>query len=161
MTSHTHPEPSAHPLTAAEAKELLKATDLRATAPRIAVMQLLAEEGRPLSHTEVVQRLGGGEWDQATLYRNLIKLTEVGLARVASEAAGIKRYELRGAPHSPRQLHPHFVCSGCGGVSCLPETTITQDTAALLALGDGWQEATLAASVHFVGRCPSCARASA
>ncbi|MBM4291596.1 MAG: transcriptional repressor [Deltaproteobacteria bacterium] len=150
------PSPRA-PLSAADAKELLKVAALRATAPRLAVMQLLAEERRPLSHTEVVQRLGSGEWDQATLYRNLVKLTEVGLARVASEAAGVKRYELRGAPHSPRQLHPHFVCNGCGGVSCLPEVTVAQDPTALLALGAGWREAALAASVHFVGRCPACA----
>ena len=156
-TAPPHNAPLAH----TEAKELLKAASLRATAPRIAVMQLLAEEGRPLSHTEVVQRLGGGEWDQATLYRNLIKLTEAGLARVASEAAGVKRYELRGAPHSPRQLHPHFVCGACGAVSCLPEATVAQDPAALLALGEGWREATLAASVHFVGRCPPCARGGA
>ena len=140
-----------------EIKELLKGANMRATSARVAVLQLLERESRPLSHTEVVQALDGESWDQATLYRNLIKLTEGGFTRVASELAGVKRYELGTAYPHARHLHPHFVCNACGEVRCLPEVTITQDRGAIEELGEGWRKATEAASLHLVGCCPRCA----
>ena len=118
-------------ITVEQAKEQIRGVGLRSTLPRIAVLRLLSGEGRPLSHSEVVQHLGEVQWDQATLYRNLIRLTETGLIRVASEAAGVKRYEVSKRPHSVRQLHPHFVCNDCGVVSCLPEVLVSQKTEVL------------------------------
>lgn len=132
-----------------DARARIRAAGLRTTSPRIAVVQLLADAARPLTHTEVVERLGDDDWDQATLYRNLVKLTEAGVARVGSQAAGQRRYELVG--NAPRHLHPHFVCNDCGAVACLPEVTVTQPTDLR------WQSALEAAELHFVGRCPPCA----
>ncbi len=57
-------------------KKILKA-GLRSTAPRVAVLQLYyCASGRPLSHGEVLETLGHDDWDQTTLYRNLLKLEE-------------------------------------------------------------------------------------
>lgn len=136
-------------------RALLRAAGLRATAPRQAVLELLLGAARPLSHHEVVELLGTTDWDQATLYRNLVKLVEVGIARIASEVGGVRRYEalVQGA-HGP-SAHPHFVCTDCGTVTCLPGVRLVhegpQGTPASL------QQRQLEVQVH--GRCDDCAEA--
>lgn len=133
----------------AEIKERIRELGLRVTAPRMAVLHVLAEAERPLSHAEVVAQMGDNiPWDRATVYRNLVALVGIGLARVASHAAGICRYEVaRGEKHD---AHPHFLCDDCGVVSCLPETEVVTPKKAK------WSKSLKAAEVQFVGRCPSC-----
>ena len=75
-----------------DAKARIHEAGLRATAPRVAVLALLATSDKPLSHSEVVVAIGDVDWDQATLYRNLVKLVEANLARVASRVDGVVRY---------------------------------------------------------------------
>ena len=59
----------------AERKKQIRDLGLRVTAPRLAVLRVLAEAERPLSHSEVVLRLGDDAvWDRATVYRNLVAL---------------------------------------------------------------------------------------
>ena len=70
-------------LSRAEARDRIREAGLRATAPRVAVLRLLIASDKPLSHTGVVEAIGEDGWDQATLYRNLVKLVEAGLARSA------------------------------------------------------------------------------
>ena len=81
-------------ITMHEARKLLHESALRATAPRLAVLRVLAEAPGPLSHTEVLDRLGETAWDPSTIYRNLVKLREAGVAPVVSRAEGIDRYAL-------------------------------------------------------------------
>jgi Fur family ferric uptake transcriptional regulator len=134
----------------AETKKRIRDLGLRVTAPRLGVLRVLASAERPLSHAEVVSRLGDDDvWDRATVYRNLVALVGVGLVRVASHAGGICRYELAG--ESRDCAHPHFVCDDCGIVSCLPETEVVTPKKAK------WAKSLKAAEVQFVGRCPSCA----
>jgi Fur family transcriptional regulator, ferric uptake regulator len=132
-----------------EAKRRVHGAGLRATAPRVAVLRLLAAAGRPLSHTEVVEALGSGDWDQATLYRNLLKLVEADLARVASRVGGIARYEARGDDDSPH-LHPHFSCRACGGVECLPEAKLAGP------VDRAWHQSLAEAELQLIGECPTC-----
>lgn len=134
-----------------EAKHTLREAGLRATAPRVAVLRLLATTKRPLSHSELLSRLGDdADWDQATIYRNLVKFAQVGLTRVASEAGGLTRYELADGRGVRQHVHPHFVCSSCGTVSCLPEIALPVTTE------PEWTLAVGAAVVQFVGQCPPC-----
>jgi Fur family transcriptional regulator, ferric uptake regulator len=137
-------------LTRHDAKALLRAAGLRSTAPRVALLRLLAEAERPLSHGEVAERLGD-TWDQATHYRNLVKLTDSGLVRVASEARGRLRYALPDGDGAAPHAHAHFVCDDCGTVECLPEAVVelppvTQSGASLAR-----------AEVQVTGRCTGCA----
>ncbi len=136
-------------LTREEGRQILHDAGLRATAPRVAVLRLLSDAKRPLSHAEVVERIGTDDWDAATVYRNLIKLDEVGLARVASQVGGVTRFEAQ-TPDSPKHVHPHFACRDCGEVICLhgASLTVPQDEA--------WREALLDADLQVVGRCPTC-----
>lgn len=132
-----------------EGKRILHDAGLRATAPRVAVLRLLSATDRPLSHAEVVERIGTDDWDAATLYRNLIKLDEAGLARVASRVGGVTRFEAQGADE-PAHVHPHFACRDCGDVICLHDATLS------IPKNEAWRDALLDADLQVVGRCPHC-----
>ncbi|MDD9942295.1 MAG: transcriptional repressor [Myxococcales bacterium] len=132
-----------------DAKEQIRAAGLRATAPRVAVLRLLASTDRPLSHTDVVEAIGCTDWDQATLYRNLLKLVEVNLARVVSKVGGVSRYEARGDDDGAH-LHPHFSCRTCGCVECLPDAKLTGP------VHRRWNRSLETSELQLIGDCPGC-----
>ncbi len=101
-------------------RTLIRDAGLRATASRLAVLALLRSEGAALSHAEVSGSLRTAAWDRATLYRNLMDMTEAGLLRRVELGDHTWRFEVRDAEHEGDE-HPHFVCSECGTVECLPE----------------------------------------
>ncbi len=92
---------------------------LRATPSRLAVLELLRSHDGPMSHGDVADRLASHGWDRATIYRNLTDLSEVGLARRTDVGDHIWRFEAVTDDHDAQ--HPHFVCTECGTVECLPE----------------------------------------
>ena len=137
-------------ITRDEARQLLRESRLRVTGPRLAVLEVLAAADKPLSYGEVLKRMEDMDWDPATVYRNLVKLREAGLASVVSRASGSDRYVFaagEGADHH----HPHFVCDDCGEVSCLP-TTLT----ASMVMDGPWAASIQRAAVQFRGECPEC-----
>ncbi len=101
----------------------LQRAGLRATAPRLAVLALLQAAGRPLSHLDVTTALAGRGFDRATLYRNLMDLTRVGLARRTEFGDRVWRFQTLDAAHVA-DVHPHFVCTTCGEVQCLPSQAV-------------------------------------
>ena len=102
-----------------ELRALVRAKGLRATPSRLAVLDLLRAKRAPMSHGDVADRLETQAWDRATIYRNLTDLVEVGLLRRTDVGDHVWRFEAIGAHASAR--HPHFVCTECGAVECLPE----------------------------------------
>ncbi|MDA8020643.1 MAG: transcriptional repressor [Thermoanaerobaculia bacterium] len=137
-------------ITKDQAREWLHESGLRATGPRMAVFQVLAEARSPLSHTEVLERLGETDWDPATIYRNLVKLRDAGVAPVVSRADGIDRYALVGAEDDGHH-HPHFFCEGCGRVACLPA-----HLTASMSMDGPWAASIQKAMVQLRGECPEC-----
>ncbi len=133
-----------------QARRRLRDCGLRVTAPRVTVLGILAEAEGPLSFSQVLERLGGAEWDQATIYRNLVKLREVGLAPVVSRVDGIDRYAFALDPDDGHR-HPHFLCEDCGRVACLKE-----DLTAALSIDGPWAESVRGAMVQLRGHCPDC-----
>lgn len=133
-----------------EIRHRIHEAGLRVTAPRVAVLDLLAKSSHPLSHREVVDALDNSEWDRATLFRNLQKLVEARLAQVASRAGGITRYELWKDQEASAHIHPHFACKDCGTVSCLHDAEFTAPS------DPSWRAAVLDAELQVVGRCPDC-----
>ncbi|MEJ7603545.1 MAG: Fur family transcriptional regulator [Kofleriaceae bacterium] len=104
-----------------ELRAIVRERGLRATPSRLAVLELLRadDDGQPMSHAEVVQRLAASPWDPATIYRNLTDLVEAGLARRTDLGDHIWRFEALRDAHD-RAGHPHFVCTECGTIACLP-----------------------------------------
>lgn len=138
-----------------EARRLLKAHGLRVTGPRLAVLEVLSAAHAPLSHTDVLERLGATDWDQATIYRNLVKLKEAGVAVVAGRVGGLDRYALA-RPGDDGHQHPHFMCEDCGQVACLPA-----ELSASISMEGPWAASVENASIQLRGACPSCREASA
>lgn len=103
----------------------LREVGLRATLPRVAVLRLLMRRDGALTHGEVAEELSGQGFDRATLYRNLMDLTEAGLVRREDIGDHVWRFELvrTGSDHVEGE-HPHFICSSCGTVECLPGESV-------------------------------------
>lgn len=133
-----------------EARKALYDRGLRATAPRLAVLGVLSDAQNPLSYSEVLKCLGQTDWDRATIYRNLVKLRDAGVALVVSRAGGIDRYALARTKDDDHN-HPHFVCDHCGRVACLPA-----ELAASLSMDGDWALSIQTATVQFRGVCPRC-----
>lgn len=133
-----------------QARALLRGHGLRATVPRLRVVSLLSETQAPLSFTQVVEKLGDTDWDPATTFRNLVRLTEAGVATIVSRAEGMARYALVAQEGQERHEHPHFVCTKCGDVSCLPVHVVAHGEPG------PWSRAMSRASVQFKGVCPRC-----
>ena len=144
-----HSEPGLR-ITKDEARQLLRDSGLRATAPRLAVVGVLARSASPLSHSEVRERLGTTDWDPATIYRNLVKLRDAGIAPVVSRAEGIDRYALS-TTEGDGHRHPHFYCQDCGRIACLP-AALTES----MALDGPWAASIQQAMVQLRGECPDC-----
>jgi Fur family ferric uptake transcriptional regulator len=102
----------------------IRGRGLRATPSRVQVLTLLRASETPLSHGDVADRLDDNASDRATVYRNLIDLAEVGLLRRIDLGDHTWRFEAVDPAHGGDQ-HPHFVCSECGVVECLPELELS------------------------------------
>jgi Fur family ferric uptake transcriptional regulator len=104
---------------------MIRNAGLRVTSSRIAVLNTLRETTVPLSHADVAAQLEHLGVDRTTVYRNLIDLAEAGVLR-RSDVGHTWRFELttRQDEHEAGQ-HPHFVCTDCGKVACLPTGAVS------------------------------------
>ena len=105
-----------------ELRAAVRARGLRATPSRLAVLEVLRATEAPVSHGEVADKLASQAWDRATIYRNLTDLAQVGLLRRTDVGDHVWRFE---AVSHDASAHPHFVCTECGAVECLPEIELT------------------------------------
>jgi Fur family ferric uptake transcriptional regulator len=103
---------------------LLRDKGLRRTGPRIAVLDVLTQAKTPMSHGAVAEQLTSEGLDRATVYRNLMDLTEVGLVSRNDLGDHVWRFELRAADAGHNLLHPHLLCAKCGQVTCLDDVAV-------------------------------------
>jgi Fur family transcriptional regulator, ferric uptake regulator len=138
--------------TLADFQEKIRAAGLRSTSPRVAVLRELEAATAPLSHADLVDSLGDQGYDRVTIYRNLIDLTEAGLVVRTDLGDHVWRFELRRAGKEHQGHHPHFTCTSCGTVSCLPEESVR------LTPTRGSPKAVRehAVEVHLRGVCDRC-----
>jgi Fur family ferric uptake transcriptional regulator len=134
-------------------QDKIRSLGLRSTAPRVAVLRELELATAPLSHADLVESLGDEGYDRVTIYRNLTDLTEAGLVVRADLGDHVWRFELRRPGTAHTGNHPHFTCTECGTVSCLPEESvrITPSKGAPRAV------TARAVEVHLRGLCDRCA----
>lgn len=132
-----------------ELRGAVRSKGLRATPSRLAVLELLRASDSPMSHGDVADRLQGQAWDRATIYRNLTDLAEARLVRRTDVGDHVWRFEAVREEHDAS--HPHFVCTDCGSVECLPEIELVVRRArAPRALKQRQVE------VHVRGVCDAC-----
>jgi Fur family ferric uptake transcriptional regulator len=129
-------------------RALLSSKDLRITDQRLAVLRSLARNRAPVSFPELVERLAEQGLDRATVYRNLVGLTEAGILVRTQLGDGAWRSELPQSDEASHGHHPHLVCVDCGGISCLPANTVSIRKEA----------AARVTEVQLRGHCESCSR---
>jgi Fur family ferric uptake transcriptional regulator len=138
--------------TVAELQDEIRSYGMRSTGPRVAVLAYLSRATAPLSHTELHEALADRGYDRATIYRNLMDLAEAGLLVRSDLGDHVWRFERKKASPGHKEGHPHFVCTDCGEVSCLP------DVAVKVVGGSGAPKAlgTRQVEVQVKGRCDDC-----
>ena len=112
-------------LSVEDARERVRGAGLRATASRVAVLQLVSAAGKPVSHADVADTLVPQGYDKSTLYRCLVELADAGLLARLDAGDHAWRFEPKGTTdeHASGE-HPHFVCVDCGAVTCLPDVEV-------------------------------------
>ena len=99
-------------------RQKIRDAGLRCTPGRLACYKALLEARQPLTHSDLVGHMAAVGVDQATIYRNLMDLAEVGLLRRSDLGDHTWRFEVPRAD-DPKGGHPHFVCIECGDIQCL------------------------------------------
>lgn len=142
----------------AQLQDMLRKAGLRSTGPRVAVLRWLSQSTTPVSHPELFEALADAGFDRATLYRNLVDLAEAGIVRRTDLGDHVWRYELRSSEdgHVGHESfgHPHFVCTDCGEVACLPGVAVK-----IVTTGTETPRSvrTRKVAVQLSGRCNECA----
>jgi Fur family ferric uptake transcriptional regulator len=101
----------------------LRTAGLRATPARVGVLSVLRSARAPMTHSDVVDELDGHGWDRATIFRNLVTLTEEGFVSRTDVGDHVWRFEAV-AEDQPTHEHPHFLCTACGAVECIPSIEV-------------------------------------
>ena len=93
--------------------EDLRKAGLKATTPRLRILEILEEGGQHLSAEEIYRRLAGAgeEIGMATVYRVLTQFEHAGLVARHNFAGGHSVFELDSGRH-----HDHMVCIESGRV---------------------------------------------
>ena len=117
----------------------------------MAVLNHLEQIVQPASHAEIVDALAPLGFDRATVYRGLADLVEAKLVTRTDLGDHVWRFELRRHAGTD-DVHPHFVCTRCGDIRCLPAAAVQ-----LRAVGDLEELSSLQGlEVHVRGVCARC-----
>ncbi len=116
---------------------------LKATLPRIKVVEALQNSKKPLSAAEIY-KLTKKYTDRASIYRSLRVFTECGITDEINLNEGFLRYEISGKKH-----HHHIKCDNCGAIKCI-DICIKLDVEKLTGYRINKH------SIEFNGVCPNC-----
>ena len=132
-------------------EELFAQHGVKVTANRLLIAQALEEAGRPLSMTELEERLE--TIDKSNVFRALTAFREAHLVHALEDAGDGVRYELCLSHHEDEDddVHVHFYCIKCHRTFCLHEVPVPPVTV---------PEEYVPESVSYLvkGICPACVK---
>ena len=132
-------------------EELFAQHGVKVTANRLLIAQALEEAGRPLSMTELEERLE--TIDKSNVFRALTAFREAHLVHALEDAGEGVRYELCLSHHEDEDddVHVHFYCIKCHRTFCLHEVPVPPVTV---------PEEYVPESVSYLvkGICPACGK---
>lgn len=144
---HRHDHPPADPGGVAGR---LKQHARKLTAPRRALIEVLARQAHPRSIRELLGEMHLQRCDLATVYRSMHLLEKMGLVKRFDFGDGLARFELVRDDHGH---HHHLICTGCSAVveieDCFPEALEQR-----IASGSGFS--SVSHKLEFFGICPAC-----
>lgn len=101
-------------------RQILKDSDLKITKNRLAVLELLISDSKPLSVEDIFKKIK--KIDQVTIYRILNQFVLKDIVYQTDFRSGKAYFEFQD------HHHHHIVCKGCGDLEeveiCLPESFI-------------------------------------
>jgi Fe2+ or Zn2+ uptake regulation protein len=133
---------------------VLREAGQRYTRSRKAVVEVLADAGRPLTLPEILE--SEPELAQSSAYRNLAELVEAGVVRRIITTDEHSHFELE--EHLTGEHHHHLICGGCGAVTDFvvpPELEQLIDRAAA-AVGRQQRFQVDHHRFDLLGRCAAC-----
>ena len=140
--------------TAPEIEQLIRASDLRVTRPRVAVLSAVHEHPHADTDTLIsAVRADVGEVSHQAVYDVLRALTGAGLVRRIQPSGSVSRYEARVGDN-----HHHVVCRSCGSIA---DVDCAHGAAPCLVASDSHGYTIDEAEVIYWGTCPACAAARA
>jgi Fur family ferric uptake transcriptional regulator len=137
---------------AAHARTVLERDGYRASAPRAAVVDAIAELGCSVTAREIADLLAhrGRAVGLASIYRALELLDRLRLVQRFEVGEGVARYE---PAHPGGAHHHHLVCERCGHVSAFEDPDLER---AIERLSHRVDYAVDAHDVTLRGECPAC-----
>jgi len=134
-----------------EAAALARMAGLRPTPQRVAIIEVLEGQERPVTAQDLHGEFrGGGRPGLATVYRTLKALEDTGLAETFDAGEGEQAYRLCEPAH-----HHHLICERCGQVQTIPSCEV-EGWASSVARRRGFSVTGHRADVY--GVCERCRR---
>ena len=135
---------------------LLRSAGQRYTGSRRAVVDVLADEGRPMTLPEILARQP--DLAQSSAYRNLAELEQAGVVRRIITSDEHSHFEL--AEDLTGHHHHHLICRDCGAVTdfAVPADLEKQIERSASAVARKYGFVVDAHRLDLVGRCMDCSR---
>lgn len=131
----------------------LRQSDLRYTAGRRAIVELLVRRGQPASIADVEAALP--QIPRSSAYRHLVDLQGVGVVRRVAANDDFTRYELA---EDLTEHHHHLLCTSCGSVTDVTPTEAFERAVRTMVEAFSRQEGfqPLSHSLDVLGHCTRC-----
>lgn len=132
------------------AANILKLHNIKKTPARLAIIEAIGEEKRPLSELEIKTHMGE-TYDRITFYRNMHTLASSGIVHKIVVNNTVVKYGLNccDSGHVHRNEHAHFYCESCDDVTCMNEIKIPS-----FVLPEGFALAD--SDIIIKGKCKKC-----
>jgi Fe2+ or Zn2+ uptake regulation protein len=133
---------------------LLRSAGQRYTGSRRAVVDVLVDEGRPMTLPEILARQP--DLAQSSAYRNLAELEQAGVVRRIITSDEHSHFEL--AEDLTGHHHHHLICSDCGAVTdfAVPADLEKQIERSASTVARKYGFVVDAHRLDLVGRCMDC-----
>jgi Fur family ferric uptake transcriptional regulator len=135
-------------------EKLLTSANLEATDNRLHVLEVVGNNGFPLSAEDIFKTLArSSSINRVTVYRILDLLVDCSV--VDRISTGGRAFYFGLAPNDYHQPHPHFYCKRCGQMDCLNPESLSIDAKPLWKTFPGRIDKV---EVRVDGICKNCLR---
>ena len=135
-------------------EKMLASVDLKVTANRMRVLEVVGNNSFPLSADDIFKTLERtSSINRVTVYRILDLLVDHDIVEKLSTGGRAAYYGL--APNDYHQPHPHFYCKSCGQMDCLNPDSLNIDSDTLWKTFPGRIDKV---EVRVDGVCKNCVK---
>lgn len=145
----SHSESEATDLVATIVKEL-RGQGFRRTEALVDLLTAMLRNHQPYTLAQLAELPTLRDRDQATIYRLVMKLKEVGKVRQLNMDGRVSHFQIV----VPGHHHDYLLCESCGGVSEVPLACTLREVERKIMDQYGWSQ--LHHELEFFGICPDC-----